>query len=88
MAHICVDVTDDLDILASFFELLNFMICLPVFIYIDIFEFFHSLWVKWDSQMHSSIVRSASLLTDLPMINVCLSDKTGTITSGNKVCSI
>ena len=81
---ICVDFSDDLRAFANFLELFNFMICLPIFIYVDIFEFLNSLWVKWDAQMGPNVVRNASLLTDLALIRVVLSDKTGTITSGKK----
>ena len=84
VTDICLDFSDDLRIFANFLELFSFMICLPVFIYVDIFEFVNSLWVKWDDDMSPSVVRNASLLTDLALIRVVLSDKTGTITSGKK----
>ena len=84
MEDVCVDFTDDLRTFANFLELFSFMICLPVYIYVDIFELMNSLWVQWDEQMRTSIVRNASLLTDLALVRVVLSDKTGTITSGKK----
>ena len=81
---VCIDFIDDLHTFANFLELFTFMICLPVYIYVDIFELMNSLWVQWDEQMRTSIVRNASLLTDLALVRVVLSDKTGTITSGKK----
>ena len=84
IAEVCIDFSDDLRTFINFLELFSFMICLPVFIYVDIFEFVNSFWIQWDEKMRTSIVRNASLLTDLALIRVVLSDKTGTITSGRK----
>ena len=88
VADICIDFSDDLRAFANFYELFNFMICLPLFIYVDILEFVSSCWVKWDRQMWPSIARNAALLVDLALVRVVLSDKTGTITSGKKVCFV
>lgn len=35
------------------------MICLPVFIYMDIFELLNSFWVQWDEQMRTDVQTEA-----------------------------
>ena len=82
MPEICTSFLEELVTFALHCELLNFLICLPIYIYVDLLDLTTGLWLKWDL---GAAVKSGSLVPDTALVRTVLTDKTGTLTTGDKV---